>query len=71
MLSTLSTGTNEIIDVTIIKGESYVRALMAFSSESCITMSVSIGDNGDPIGMPNICLYITLSKVKKVEFSIN
>jgi len=44
---------------------------MASISKSCITKSANIDDNGEPIGVPKICLYIKLSKVKKVEFNIN
>jgi len=32
-----------------------------------MTISATIGDNGDPIGVPNFCLYILLLKMKKVE----
>jgi len=68
-LYTFSAGGNKTISSTKIKGKFYVNISDSFSSKSCITMSANIDDNGDFIGVPNICLYITLSKVKNVEVS--
>jgi len=35
-----------------------------FSSKSRITRSAMIGERGDPIGVPKVCLYIFELKVK-------
>lgn len=48
-------------------GQENLSAFKAFISKSC-TMSVIIGDKGDPIGELKVCLYIILLNVKKVEF---
>lgn len=43
----------------------------AFFSKSCKTKAAIIGESGEPIGVPNFCLYIIIIKTKNVEFKIN
>ena len=43
------------------------KLLLALSSSFSITMFAMMGDNGEPIGVPNICWYMVCWKVKDVE----
>jgi len=43
----------------------------AFSLISCNSMSAMIGDSEKPIGVPKVCLYMTLLKVKYVDVKTN
>jgi len=43
---------------------------MALLSMSLKTKSAMMGDKGEPMGVPNFCLYIVLLKVKYVDSKI-
>jgi len=40
-------------------------------SRSLMTISAMTGESGDPMRVPNVCLYITLLKIKYVDVKIN
>ena len=48
-----------------------IKEFKTSSSKSCITISAMTGNNGDPIGVPKSCLYVTPSNMKNVDVSMN
>ena len=73
MSVTRSRGAAMIISSTYLlyNGMSNFKVFKAWVSRSCITMSAMIGDNGDPIGVPCVCLKIVLLKEKNVDDNTN